>query len=92
MLERLPRRSILYWYQVGDLRTASPNTAKVREWLARLSGNPTRRALVTVSTLMTERNEVPADLIEFLRVHGGDLAKCVSLPQNDLCQAGDRAP
>lgn len=92
MLERVPRRSILYWYQIGELRTASPNAAKAREWLARLSGKPTRRALITVSTMMDERNEVPADLTEFLRQHGASLAGCVSLPQSDQCLTGNRTP
>ncbi len=92
MLERGPRRAILYWYQIGDLRTASPNVAKGREWLARLSGKPTRRALVTLSTVMDERNEVPTDLLEFLRTHGATLAGCVAQPESDLCRAQDVTP
>jgi EpsI family protein len=85
MLEFAPRRMILYWYQVGERRTNSPNVAKLYEWVARLRGKPTRRALVTVSTPMAQGEDVSQVLLAFLRVHGERLALCVSAPDSADC-------
>ena len=85
LLERGPRRSVLYWYQIGAQRTASPNTAKFREWLARLSGKPTRRAVVSVSMPVEQRDDVPQELIEFASAHASGLAQCITAPSSPAC-------
>ncbi|MFK8017444.1 MAG: exosortase A [Gammaproteobacteria bacterium] len=85
MLEAGPRRTILYWYQIGDVISTSPNVAKAREWLARLSGQPTRRALVSMSAPMLEPDVVPDVLVKFVDEYGRALLACVDQPQTPGC-------
>ena len=72
MLESGSRRTIMYWYQIGNERTLSPNVAKFREWAARLSGKPTRRAVVSVSAPVSDPDVVPEALRRFVELlwHG----------------------
>lgn len=90
LLERGPRRSVLYWYQIGTERTPSSNAAKFKEWLARLSGKPTRRALVSVSVPVTQRDDVPPELLDFASAHARALERCIVAPSDTGCAVWDR--
>lgn len=92
LLERGPRRSVLYWYQVGAITTPSPTTAKIREWAARLTGKPTRRAVVSLSVLTDPRDDVPPELLEFGQTFVASFVDCVTDPAGDNCTAVASTP
>ncbi|MEO1576067.1 MAG: exosortase C-terminal domain/associated protein EpsI, partial [Pseudomonadota bacterium] len=85
MLERGPRRSILYWYQVGERTAVSTNIAKVHEWLARVAGAPTRRAVVTLSTPTRESDVIPEALRDFAAAYSEEIYTCVVDPGGSSC-------
>ncbi len=87
LLERGPRRAVLYWYQIGSVTTPSPTTAKIREWAARLTGKPTRRAVVSLSVLTDPRDDVPPELMAFAQSFVASFVDCVSDPAGSNCTA-----
>ncbi len=89
MTARGPRRTILYWYQVDERTAVSANVAKLQEWLARVSGQPSRRALVTVSMPTQHSDGLPEPLREFAAVYADTLHGCVADPAGTAC-AGAR--
>ncbi|MFK7886874.1 MAG: exosortase A [Gammaproteobacteria bacterium] len=92
LLERGPRRAVLFWYQIGDTVTPSPTVAKIREWLARLSGKPTRRAVVSLSMPTDPRDDVPPELLAFGEQYVAQLVGCISNPANPKCSVVETAP
>ncbi|MEM6640219.1 MAG: exosortase A [Pseudomonadota bacterium] len=85
MLERGPRRSVLYWYQIDDRLTTSPLVAKFHEWWGRVLARPTRRALVTLSMPTDVVDAVPPALLDFAAANVDALSRCVAEPTAAEC-------